>query len=256
MTTDAVLDALMSSIADEDESPYYNMCLFGPPGVGKTVFAATAPKPLFFQVEQGFESLYNHPELVKEARRMRYQGAKQAELLAQKMIEGHFGEYETLVIDTISGLQDRTLKEWTVAAHKKNPGQRDDPFTPEGKDYQRNTEFLKHIIQQLCAVEKHVLFLAHQTQDKDEATGRMGPIRPALTGKAAAKLEREVGILGHMTATMTEGGKVTRRIQLQPTKQVWAKNRIGGMPNAIEGENLTYDMFLNPQNYDWSVSNG
>ncbi len=246
----------MDSIAPESENPNLNVCIFGPPGVGKTVFAATAPRPLFFQVEQGFESVLNHPELAAVARRMKYQGAKQAELLAQKMIEGHFGEYETVVVDTMSGLQDRTLKEWTTAAYKKNPNQRDDAFTPEGKDYQRNTEFIKHIVQQFCAVEKHVIFLAHQTQDKDEATGRLGPVRPSLTGKAAQKLEREVGVLGHMTASTTEDGKVLRRIQLQPTKGIWAKNRIGGMPNAIQAENLTFDMFINPQNYDWSEYSG
>ncbi len=254
MTEDPVLKALLDEIAPPDETSWLTTCIYGPPGVGKTVLAATAPKPVFLDIENGYVSVYNHPELAPpHSRRMRFKGIKFTEKLAEKMLEGAFdGMYDTVVIDTFTALQDRALKEFTIAAYKKAPNLREDAYTPEGKDYQRNTEMLKHIVSLFRDANKHVIFLCHDKEDKDERTGTLF-IRPQLTPKLASKLVADCSIVGHMTLSGGKNGEpVVRHLQVQPSPTIHAKSRIGGLPPVIK--NPHFDMFLNPQNYDFSES--
>lgn len=251
--SDPILDALLDQIAPPETSIYKNVCIYGPPGVGKTVLAATSPKPLFLDVESGFESVENHPELIAHARRMKFQGVKQAEKLAEKVLEGAFDAYETIVIDTFTALQDRALKEFTIAAYKKNPNLREDAYTPEGKDYQRNTEMLKHIVSLFRDAEKHIIFLCHDKEDKDERTGAMF-IRPQLTPKLASKLIADCSIVGYMSNSGGKNGEpVTRHLQVQPSPSIHAKSRTGGLPAIIK--NPVFDMFVHPSNYDFESEN-
>jgi phage nucleotide-binding protein len=241
------MEALLEQIAPVEDESFINVCIYGDPGVGKTVLAATAPKPLFLDVENGFISVKNHPELHAAARRMRFIGVKAVERLAEKVLDGHFSEYETFVIDTFTALQDRALKEFTIAAYKKNPNLREDAYTPEGKDYQRNTEMLKHIVSLFRDAEKHVIFLCHSKEDKDERTGAIFT-RPQLTPKLAGKLVADCSVVGHMTLSGGKNGEpVVRRLQILPSPTVHAKSRIGGLPAVLV--NPHFDMFVNPENY-------
>jgi phage nucleotide-binding protein len=242
MSEDAVLDALLDAIAPADETPFKKVLVYGDPGCGKTVFAATAPKPLFLDVEYGFESVYNHPELAKEARRMKFMGIKAAEAFADKVLAGNFAEYETIVIDTITAMQDKALKEFTIAAYKKSPNQREDAYTPEGKDYQRNTELMKHIIATLRDAPRHVILLAHVKEDKDERTGTVF-LRPMLTPKLASKVLGDFGVVGYMSATGTGENRV-RHLQVHPSPRVWAKSRVGGLPPVIK--NPVFNNLIDP----------
>lgn len=249
MSDDPVLDALLDQIAPPEQSLFKNICIYGDPGVGKTVLAATAPKPLFLDVESGYDSIENHPELASNATRMKFVGVKGAEKLAEKVLEGKFDAYETIVIDTFTALQDRALKEFTIAAYKKNPNLREDAYTPEGKDYQRNTEMLKHIVSLFRDAEKHVIFLCHVKEDKDERTGTMF-VRPQLTPKLASKLIADCGIVGYMSLSGGKNGEpVVRHLQVQPSPTIHAKSRVGGLPAVIK--NPHFDMFVNPQNYNF-----
>lgn len=244
MSNDAILDALLDQIAPPDETPYKKVVIYGPPGVGKTVFAGGAPKPLFLDIEYGFESLYNHPEIAPpHSTRMAFSGVKQAEALAQKVNEGAFNDkFETIVIDTATALQDKALKEFTIAAYKKSPSTREDAYTPEGKDYQRNTEMLKHIFALLRDAPIHVILLAHVKEDKDERTGTTF-LRPMLTPKLAGKVLGDFGVVGYMSATGSGQNRV-RHLQVHPSPTVWAKSRVGGLPPVIK--NPTFGMLLDP----------
>lgn len=121
MSDDPILDALLDSIAPPDESRWLKICIYGPPGVGKTILAATAPSPMFVDVENGYVSVHNHPELLAASKRMRFMGVKAVERLAERLDRPEFATWDTVVIDTATALQDRALKEITIAQHKKTP---------------------------------------------------------------------------------------------------------------------------------------
>lgn len=247
MSDDAVMDALLDLIAPADESPYKKAIVYGPPGCGKTVFAAGAPKPLFLDVEYGFESVYNHPEIAPpHSQRMAFTGIKQAEAVAEKALAGKFeGIAETIVIDTATALQDKALKEFTIAAYKKSPNSREDAYTPEGKDYQRNTELLKHIFSMLRDAPIHVILLAHVKEDKDERTGKVF-LRPMLTPKLASKILGDFGIVGYMSATGDDENTV-RHLRVHPSPDIWAKCRVGGLPPVLT--NPVFENLLDPSTY-------
>lgn len=255
-TPDSVTQSLLDLIAPQGDDGALNCLIYGDPGVGKTVLAATAPRPLFFDVENGFRSVSNHPELAEHARRMRFAGVKSAEALATKVLEGTFGDYDTIVIDTLTALQDKALKEWTLAAFKKNPNdsQREgDKYTPIGKDYQRNQEMMKHIVSLFRDSDKHIIFLCHAKDEKDESTGVISKA-PMLSPKLAGKVLADCSLVGYMTRTgKTNDTPEKRFLRVQPTTKIIAKSRIGGLPDIIESP--TFDMFLRPTHYFSKESN-
>lgn len=73
-----------------------------------------------------------------------------------------------------------------------------------------------------------------------------------MTPKLAGKLEADCSLVGHMTATGkgTEEDPYIRSLQIQPTSSVHAKSRLSPLLPAVI-KNPHFDMFLNPQNYDF-----
>lgn len=246
---DPVLDALFDMIAPPDAINHKKITLYGDPGAGKTVLAATAPRPLFLSTDTGYESLENHPELAKNANRMPYKNFKAFQALCEKAAEGAFADrFDTLVIDTFSGVADATLKELSIAKFKKDPSRPAGQFVAEGKDYQENTEQMKYAVSLLTMAPMHVVYICHSVETKDDTTGRV-TIRPALTPKLAQKVLADSTVLGFMTSSIDEG-VTTRRLQVGGgSGKVWVKSRLANAPAIID--NPTFDMFLYPDTF-WS----
>lgn len=234
-----VLDALLAEIAPiEQKHSRLKVLIYGDPGTGKTVFAASAPAPILIDVEGGSLSLRNHPEL-STVEVMRYVNVRQLELFAAAANDstGPFGKYETVIIDTFSELQKRDIDDIVKADFRKNPGR--EPF-PIGPDYNKNTEHLRQIAAAFRDLDKHLVVICHGKDEKDERTGTI-LTRPNLTPKLASTMMGIFDIVGHMTAT-GEGETRKRHLQVHPTPQVQAKTRIGGLPPVLE--NPTFDTLL------------
>jgi len=239
----AVLDAILARVAPNDpESNYKKVVLYGDPGAGKTVLAASAPKPLFYSTDTGFESLFNHPSLLDNAKRIPYGNFKFTQALVDQAREGAL-PYETLVIDTFTGVAENCLKELSIAKFKKDPSREAGQFVAIGKDYQENTEQMKFLIASLTQAPMHVIYICHADEKKDEQTGKT-MTRPMLTPKIASKLLADATLVGYMTDSVDDG-VTTRRLQVSGANgKIWVKNRIHGLPNVID--NPVFDMFLNP----------
>ena len=241
-----VLDAILARVAPNDpESNYKKVVLYGDPGAGKTVLAASAPKPLFYSTDTGFESLFNHPSLLDNAKRIPYGNFKFTQALVDQAREGAL-PYETLVIDTFTGVAENCLKELSIAKFKKDPSREAGQFVAIGKDYQENTEQMKFLIAALTQAPMHVVYICHADEKKDEATGKV-ITRPMLTPKIASKLFADASLVGFMTEAI-EDDKTIRRLQVAGGNgKIWVKNRVHGLPIVID--NPVFDMFINPEVY-------
>lgn len=228
--TDEILSKLMARIAPVASAPKRRKVLvYGEPGTGKTVFAATAPNPLIVDIERGTTSLTNHPELSSTAV-MEFRSVGQLELLIAKLAEGALPEYETVVIDSFSELQKRDLDDILATAAKQDASR--NKFLPTGPDYNINTEHMRRIASSLRDLDRNVIVTCHVKEEKDDSTGRL-LVRPNLTPKLAGTMAGIFDVVGYMSVNGS-GESATRTLQVHPTNRVTAKTRIGGLPAVIE----------------------
>lgn len=235
---------IMDSIGTVEEvADKVRVLVYGNPGVGKTVFGATAPNPLFLDVERGTISLRNHPEYAK-TKVLPIKAFSDLYDLFWKIQEGHpfFDSIDTFVLDTVSELQKKQMDELLKQAAKRDKNR--NPYLPFQADYKENTEAIRRLILAFLDIDKHLIILCHAMEDKDD-TGTI-IMRPAVTPKLSGTLEGIVDVLGHMTAEMDDKGGIEKRyLQVAPSRRVKAKTRLGGLPGMIE--NPTFTMFLDKE---------
>jgi len=80
-----------------------NMLVYGPPGVGKTTFASTAPKPLIIDLENGTMSLLGRDVDVAQVETL----SDAREAIKYALNNG----YKTVVIDSITRYAELQLEE-------------------------------------------------------------------------------------------------------------------------------------------------
>lgn len=216
----------------EDDPGPMKVLVYGDPGVGKTVFAASAPKPLFIDVERGMRSLKNHPEIAKDVQRFPLASMKELEDLFWAIKDGSIGaDRQTIVFDTFSALQKKHLDEILLEGNKKDHNK--NPYLATQGDYKANTQLLRRLIINFCELDKfHIVVLTHTTEAKDEYTGQL-LLRPSLTPKLTETFEEVMDVYCYMTSETNGQGETVRRIQVSPGTRVKAKNRIGGLPPVI-----------------------
>jgi phage nucleotide-binding protein len=234
---DDILNALLGRITTvENKSKYLKILLYGRPGVGKTVFCATAPNPLLIDVEKGAFSINNHPHL-RHAKALEFKSIFQVEQLIKYLAADapQLREFQTIVVDSFSELQKRDLDE-IVAAEAAKDAQRN-KYLPIGADYNVNTEHMRQIASALRDLDRNIIVTCHVKEEKDENTGRM-LVRPNLTPKLAGTLAGIFDVVAYMEST-NSGESTVRTLQVHPTATVTAKTRIGNLPAVIE--NPTFD---------------
>ena len=226
---DDILNSLMARISPvENKSKYLKILIYGMPGVGKTVFTATAPKPLIIDVENGAHSIKNHADLVDEAEALEFKSIFQVETLIKYLGDRAepLEKFETIVVDSFSELQKRDLDEIVKAEATKDSSR--NKYLPIGPDYNVNTEHMRQIASALRDLDRHIIVTCHVKEEKDDATGRL-LVRPNLTPKLAGTLAGIFDVVGYMS--LNDG---TRSLQVSPTPTVTAKTRIGNLPAVME----------------------
>lgn len=244
--SNAILDALMARIGDVDkQSPYMNIFIYGPPGVGKSVFLGTADDNLIIDVEDGAKSIKNHPELINKpgkAQTLEYKSVYQVEMLIEQLGKSPspLDKFKVLSVDSFNSLAERALRDHVEHESKSDASR--NPYLPLGPDYNINTQHMKKLATDMHDLERHIVFLAHSKEIKDDSTGKI-LIRPDLTPKLAGAIAGLFDLVGYLTADVSPDGTLSnRRLQVQPTDKVLAKTRIGGLPSIIE--NPTFGMLL------------
>lgn len=222
-TDDDIIAGLLGSIKPVAEmSPFLRVAIFGDPGVRKTSFAATAPKPLMYEVDfGGAKSLLNHTELAK-TRVMQFKSMYQFRQLLRFLTDDHeaFADVETLVIDTYSGLEQKSLKTF--------------PVLSDGKpDYNQNSNQMKELTDLLRQVKKHVVITCHTKEEKDGESGRILR-RPDMTPGIAKVLNGMFDIIGFMDVQ-----EDSWTLRLQKSGPYSAKSRVGGLPDVMENPNFS-----------------
>lgn len=219
---DPVLAKLLDAIAPvSNMDDKLKVLVYGEIGSGKTIFSATAPMPLIYDVENSKRSLANHLEL-NHVLVMGYRSLFQLEKLLEYLERRNesFEKVETLVIDTFSELANKdldTLISGDVA---------------EGKDYQRSGERMRRAMTRIRDLDRHIVLVCHAKHEKNEATGVI-EVRPDLPPKLSSRVLAAMDIVAYMTNVRGEAGVIERHLQVRPSKGIAAKSRIGRLPDVL-----------------------
>lgn len=226
--------------AMEDPGPL-KLFLYGEPGSGKTVFCCGAPRPLLVDCENGRRSLLNHPELagVPVVKANTYKEAE-AVIAAASAGDSFFDDIDTIIIDTITRLQQKQLVEELKAAVEKNSSRH--PFLPSQNEYNINNRMMERFVLSLIErTNKNIIIVGHVKEDKDDE-GQTVLTRPNTSPGVVGTLTSLMDGVFYMSSNTLSTGETTRKLRVLPSAKLKAKNRLGSLP--VELINPTFKQVL------------
>ena len=166
-----------------NERPKFVKALvYGDSGVGKTVFASSAPRPiLWFDTEGGTNSIADGEgiDIVRADTLDVYREG----LLYLQSSEG--AKYKTVVIDSFTETQAAVMKQIMLFVASKDASR--DEFAPQLQDYQRMTGMMREIVRGFRDVEANVIITALAREDTDALTAK-NKVRPRLSPAIADEI--------------------------------------------------------------------
>lgn len=209
---------------DPIEKPSIIMVTYGEGGVGKTTFAATAPRPIIADCENG--SKYFGLRGIESDVALIEDWSDMQEFLDIALTD----KYDTVIIDPIGELMEKLTRHMVSKADSKLV-QKDGNPTMAGWGWLKQT--MRNFLKVMRDSGKNVIVVAH-VQEKDDE-GRMIK-RPMVATKLSEELVNLVDIVGYMTTINDpESGETKRVIIVDPSSDKYvAKDRTGRLGKFIE----------------------
>lgn len=227
---------------DPSVKPPLVMLVYGEGGVGKSTFAATAPKPLMADCENG--SKYFGLRGIKLDVAHIEKWADMREYTEALKKEG----YETAVIDPIGELMEKLMRHMVAIGDSKLI-QKDGSPSQAGWGWLRKT--MRDYVKVLRDSGMHVLLVAHVDDKPDEDRVLL---RPLITTKVSKDIVNMVDVVGYMTVVQTADGESKRVIFVDPSSDKFtAKDRTGQLGKIIEPDfSKIIKAVHGTANYAWS----
>lgn len=219
------------------------MVVYGEGGVGKTTFAATAPRPIIADCENGskyfgLRGIESDVALIESWNDMQ-------EFMEIALTDN----YDTVIIDPIGELMEKLIRYMVNKADSKLV-QKDGNPTMAGWGWLKQT--MRNFLKVMRDSGKNIIIVAH-VQEKDDE-GRVIK-RPMVATKLATELVNLVDIVGYMTTVPTEDGDTKRIIMVDPASDKFvAKDRTGRLGRYIEPDfTKIVDGVRGDKSYSWIV---
>ncbi len=166
--------------------PNVNILLYSPPKAGKTVAAASAPKPLLYlNADRPNATRFAHGQ--HEFDEVRVTGLETLVAVAEA---AETGDYATIVLDTVAETYRILLEQLSGRA-----------LSPAIQNYGDAGTHLERFCRHLCEVPVNFVMVAHSIEVTNEETGGVDHL-PFVTSKSgspvfAAKLLAMVDVIGY-----------------------------------------------------------
>lgn len=209
---------------DPAEKPSILMVVYGEGGVGKTTFAATAPRPIIADCENG-SKYFGLRGIEADVALIESWGDMQ-EFLEVALTD----KYDTVIIDPIGELMEKLIRYMISKADSKLV-QKDGNPTMAGWGWLKQT--MRTFLKVMRDSGKNIVIVAH-VQEKDDE-GRVIK-RPMVATKLSEELVNLVDVVGYMTTVNdADTGDTKRVIIVDPSSDKFvAKDRTGRLGRYIE----------------------
>ena len=179
--------------------------IYGQPGVGKTTLALSAPKPLLIDLDRGLHRVARkfHSDSLQ---------VNNFDEIIEVLSSSAINEYESIVIDTLGKLVDQ-ISDW---ACKKSPNLKQYDGTLSLKGWGVVKAKFSEFLRDMMRLEKHLIFVAHEKEEKDDDIIKK---RPDVCGSAGKDIVKELDLMGYMCIR-----KKKRVISFTPDDNYYAKN--------------------------------
>lgn len=215
---------------------YVNLLVYGDPGAGKTVLAASADlvpemRPvLFIDIEGGTFSIR---ERYPDVRVVRIQKWDQMQEVYDALFSGDH-EYRTVVCDSLTEIQKFSMYNIMEFTVRKDPER--DPDVPSMREWGKNIEQIRKFVRGFRDLPMHTVFTALAKSDKDNKTGAV-KTTPGLSGKLANEVAGFLDIVGYQYTKVIDD-EVRRFLLTTATDKFVAKDRSGHLPPTIEAPTM------------------
>lgn len=229
-----------------DRGEYVNGMAYGPMGTGKTVFLASAPRPILLLDSEGGTHSIGNKDGIDVASITSLETYREV----LRLLEGPaIDNYETLGLDSttegVAGLMKEIMSAAVASAAADDEVR--DPYSPQFAEWRKLTEVFREIVRSYRDLPINLVLTALEREDEDELTGRV-KVRPRLSPALADDVPNFLDFVGYM---YTKGDIVDGRVAeadreplqrvmlLRPTIKHMAKLR------APEGTNPP-DLLISP----------
>ena len=210
----------------KDRTVFVKALLYGQAGSGKTRFCADAPNPMWFDFESSTETLRHWPEY----EHIPVKRPKDVDEL-RKDIETASKDpsIETVVIDTITTSLDYYLRRRMDSFAAKR-----DKYTLYEADYKYATQVFTDLFGFLQDQPINVVIIGHERIFRDVDSGNITGIVPDITPRLQQAVTRLVNVVGYLEVETSQHKGATRRLYLNRTKVIEAKNRLNIQETYIQ----------------------
>jgi hypothetical protein len=243
------IDALFGEITDmEEEASNFIGGIYGPAGHGKTTVAMklaqaiTPPESriLYCFTGQNWNSLKNIKDengeayLMKRCKKYAFENMDKLRALIATLKRPDYRaltKIDTIVFDEYNTMFDIEVDDITViraADLMREKKIYKDSDTPEWPDYNTAKAHMVVMMNDIMQMQDmNVIFICHPRQNRKTFV-----TEPDFFDKAAQAFIRSLNSLYYLSVDEVNG-KLNRKIILQGTDRLVAKNRIGGLPNEV-----------------------
>lgn len=238
MATLAQLKSRMQNMETEVIDKTFFSLLYGGFGTGKTTLVAGIAQKLrgkgrilYLDSAENFASLENIPSLMKNMDRIQVKDPKDLMSIASelKKRKAPFDSHTVLLLDEVDAWFEVILHNYVREVTGTLPSE--DLPEIEGKMYAAPTQAFLNVINAFKSVDNlHIVMVAH-----DQQRGKEPKIftAPSLPPKLMKGINEKVHVVGLVEAAIGRDGYV-RTLQVNPSKQVVAKSRIGNLPVKLD----------------------
>jgi phage nucleotide-binding protein len=212
--------------------PWVKALIYGSAGSGKTRFAADALNPFWFDFESSTETLRHYPEF----RNIPVKKPVNVEEL-RKDVEKAIVDpaIDTVVIDSITTSLDYYLRQrMDRIAHSSKPR---DKYELYEADYKYATQVFTDLFGFLQDAPINVVIIGHERVIRDTESGNITGIYPDITPRLQQAVTRLVNVVGYMEIRFSNQKGTSRRLYVNRTNTIEAKNRLNIQETYIEEPN-------------------
>lgn len=221
----------------ETRQHYVNIMVYGRPGVGKTMFGATGPTPVFFiDCDDGSLSVENPmPELIKEL------DLKPQELYGRSVrsfeqmmnvirqlgqeLRTEPGFWGTVVLDNLTELQRILMSE---LLNRSDPPRQ----VADIRDWGIILTQMQGFVRAIKALPCHTIFIAHESAKEVAGpvpNSKVLEVAPALSGQIQNELPGYVDIVARYLLVEREKRQADGTIQVETVRRMRCRPQVGSV---------------------------